>query len=495
MKGLKKRKGVTLVEVLISLVLIGVITAGLLTFFAGSFDNILRQRKQNTTNFDIQESFETQLADIKKNSGKGTEVETFTYRVGTGNSQSVNVTGQTLSYKEKNIHLFAANEKESVLSIPDDLQVQIPNSKRYYYVGETTPSGVVGLKDSQQNSKARVYTESGWFLSDRSIGSGVSGVVPVGTIGQAGNDSISKMVLPEMPTDFHEISKQDTGRRITDEMRGKYLTFAARAINSYGRVGNYQESKEQGENSRIWVMGLPFTNKLRLHTDADLALLKNGNKTTRIPTTDRPYENTEVRDYFNNVLYGATIPVLNYYEEAIKQTRQLIALNDNTMMFSRDGKNGTIDFNTGYTTSVLIGNRQQTGALLTYKLDNTLTWGLNLESDGRIAVKTVDTTGANNGGQEFIQNIKLDYTKDNSIQVRSSVKNGLLGIEIFINGQLVHNKTLTLRRGQTTHNIGSGQIIFSGKTYINEFAIYMQSLSDSDIQKLAKYFSEKYKAS
>ena len=104
MKGLKKRKGVTLVEVLISLVLIGVIAAGLLTFFAGSFDNILRQRKQNTTNFDIQESFETQLADIKKNSGKGTEVETFTYRVGTGNSQSVNVTGQTLSYKEKNIH-------------------------------------------------------------------------------------------------------------------------------------------------------------------------------------------------------------------------------------------------------------------------------------------------------------------------------------------------------------------------------------------------------
>ena len=242
-------------------------------------------------------------------------------------------------------------------------------------------------------------------------------------------------------------------------------------------------------------MGLPFTNKLRIHTDADLALLKNGNKTTRIPTTDRPYENTEVRDYFNNVLYGATIPVLNYYEEAIKQTRQLIALNDNTMMFSRDGKNGTIDFNTGYTTSVLIGNRQQTGALLTYKLDNTLTWGLNLESDGRIAVKTVDTTGANNGGQEFIQNVKLDYSKDNSIQVRSAVKNGGLGIEIFINGQLVHNKTLTLRRGQTTHNIGSGQIIFSGKTYINEFAIYMQSLSDSDIQKLAKYFSEKYKAS
>ena len=165
------------------------------------------------------------------------------------------------------------------------------------------------------------------------------------------------------------------------------------------------------------------------------------------------------------------------------------------MMFSRDGKNGTIDFNTGYTTSVLIGNRQQTGALLTYKLDNTLTWGLNLESDGRIAVKTVDTTGANNGGQEYIQNVKLDYSNDNSIQVRSAAKNGSLGIEIFINGQSVYNKTVSLTRNRTTHNISSGQIIFGGNTYINEFAVYTESLNNSNIQKLAEYFRDKYKAS
>ena len=189
------------------------------------------------------------------------------------------------------------------------------------------------------------------------------------------------------------------------------------------------------------------------------------------------------------MIYGATIPVLNYKEPAINQTRQLIALNGRTMQFSN------YNFNNGYTTSVLIGNRQQTGPLLTYKLDDKLTWGINLENDGRIAIKIVDSTTANNGGQEFIQNVKLDYSNDNSIQVRSSAKNGSLGIEIFINGQSVYNKPVALNRGGVTHNISSGQIVFGGNTYINEFAVYTQNLSDSDIQKLAVYFRDKYKAS
>ena len=486
MKRLKRHRGITLVEVLVSLILIGVIAAGFLTFFSGSFNNILRQRSQNAINFDIQESFEKQLAESKKHEGTGTDIETFTYQIGSGTKRSIDVKGTNLSYNDKikKIHLFAANAIETPLGIPD-MKVTIPGGKRYYYAGKgiTTPGGKVDTADIQKKSKARIYTESGWFLSDRTIGPGVSGIVPVGTIGKSGDGTVSQLVLPEMPTDFKQLSKLETGIYITDDMRGKYLTFAARAINSYGRVGNYQEA------DRIWIMGLPVTQNVRLHTDADLALLKNRNSTAIIPTDNQPHTNTEVRDYFNDVAYGATIPVLNYKEPAINQARQLIALDGRTMQFSNH------NFNNGYTTSVLIGNRQQTGPLLTYKLDDKLTWGINLENDGRIAIKTVDSTTANNGGQEFIQNVKLDYSNDNSIQVRSSAKNGALGIEIFINGQSVYNKTVALNRGGVTHNISSGQIIFGGNTYINEFAVYTQNLSDSDIQKLAVYFRDKYKAS
>ena len=493
MKRLQKRKGITLVEVLISLILIGVIAAGLLTFFAGSYHNILGQRKQNTINFDIQQDFETRLSEIKKNSGKGTEVETFSYRIGNGSLQNIKVTGQTLSYNKnnqtKNIHLFAANAKESVLQIPEDLDVKVPDSKRFYYIGETTKPGSVGLADSQQGSKARIYTESGWFLSDRSIGNGLPGIVPVGTIGQVGDTIGSATVLPEMPTDFRQLSKKGNGVYITDNMRGRYLTFAARVINSYGRVGNYQEAE------RIWVMGLPVTNNLDIHTDADLALLKKNSTFSMLPSDGQIYTNTDIRDYAHDKSFDSfnifNVPVLNYYEDVIRQSRQFIAPRDKySLTFEkRDFRNGNSN-----TTSILIGNRTQIGSLLTYKLDNTLSWAINLEDSGKIAIKTVDNTAANNGGQQYA-NAKLDFTKDNSIQVRSSTKNDILTLEIFVNGALAHTQQLFLNQNGVRHNVETGQIVFGGNTYINEFAIYKTSLNDGDIQKLAKYFSEKYKAS
>ena len=66
MKKMRRTRGFTLVEVLIALILIGVIAAGLLTFFSTGYQNILGQRNQNALNFDIQEDFETRLAKIKK---------------------------------------------------------------------------------------------------------------------------------------------------------------------------------------------------------------------------------------------------------------------------------------------------------------------------------------------------------------------------------------------------------------------------------------------
>ena len=100
MKKMRRTRGFTLVEVLIALVLIGVIAAGLLTFFSSGYQNILGQRNQNALNFDIQEDFETRLAKIKKDGGSGNDVETFTYRIGkNGRSNSVSVKGTTINFK------------------------------------------------------------------------------------------------------------------------------------------------------------------------------------------------------------------------------------------------------------------------------------------------------------------------------------------------------------------------------------------------------------
>lgn len=485
---LLKRKGVTLVEVLISLIILSVVTVSLLAFFSTGYQAIMRQRGQNIENFDAQESFEKRLSQIKREGGHGTETENFVYRKGNETSRTIPVKGQTLSYddKKKVLRLFVANAKESVLDIPTDLSVRLKDSKGFYYVGENAPIGEAILNQGQQNNKSKIYLESGWFEGDRNIEKDGQRLVPIGTPGNKFSSNNSRIVFPSMPGDFNLKPNLSNGNfTITDNMRGKYLTYAARAINSFGRVGEYQEA-----DKRIWVMGLPITKNLEVHTDADLILQKNEDgSSSLLPSDGVSYTDTDIQNHAKpNQLYVGTYPVLNYYEETIKQARQFIALGGKEMGFTRDFRNGL-------TTSILIGNRQQTGKILTYQLDNTLSWGINLEADGKLAFIKTDTSADNSGGQQP-SSVKIDYNKDNSIQVRSAtVNNNSLVIEVFVNGGLVHTENVRLRSNQVTHNLSSGKIIFSGDTYINEFAIYTKALENTDINKLSEYFRDKYKAS
>ena len=97
-----------------------------------------------------------------------------------------------------------------------------------------------------------------------------------------------------MPGDF-TLKPNLSNRKftITDSMRGKYLTYAARAINSFGRVGEYQEAEK-----RIWVMGLPVTNNLEVHTDADLILQKNGDGSkSLLPSDGVSHTDTDIQNH------------------------------------------------------------------------------------------------------------------------------------------------------------------------------------------------------
>ncbi|EGG39252.1 hypothetical protein HMPREF9397_1730 [Streptococcus sanguinis SK1087] len=490
---LQKRRGVTLVEVLISLIILSVVTVSLLAFFSTGYQSIMRQRGQNIENFDAQESFEKRLSQIKREGGHGTETENFVYRKGNEASRSIPVKGQTLSYddKKKVLRLFVANAKESVLDIPTDLSVRLKDSKGFYYVGEDAPEGEASLNQGQQNNKSKIHLESGWFEGDRNIEKDGERLVPIGTPGNRIASNNSRIVFPSMPGDF-TLKPNLSNRKftITDSMRGKYLTYAARAINSFGRVGEYQEAEK-----RIWVMGLPVTNNLEVHTDADLILQKNGDGSkSLLPSDGVSHTDTDIQNHAKpNQPYVGIYPVLSYYEEAIKQPRQFIALSDKPNDKKEMGF--TRDFSNGLTTSILLGNRQQSGKILTYQLDNTLSWGINLEADGRLDFIKTDKSVDNSGGQQP-SSVRIDYNKDNSIQVRSAVVNNTsLVIEVFVNGELVHTENIRLSSTQVTHNFSSGKVIFSGNTYINEFAIYTTALRDPDINKLAEYFRDKYKAS
>ncbi|TCD46600.1 hypothetical protein D3X11_04235 [Streptococcus sp. X16XC17] len=220
MKSFKKRKGITLAEVIISLILISVIVVGTMSFFSDSFNNVFGLRTQNETNFAIQEQFESRLADVKKNGGSGTDEREFTYQIGSDAPRTVTVTGTNLSYQNdkvhKKIHLFVANNKESALEIPKDLKVTLdektePKGKAYYYVGDQTPDGRVELTEKSTSSK--IHTEEGWFQSHLSIKNEQDPKIPivvVGSIAPSGSTD-SKVKQPKMMDDFKQIRKDNKG--------------------------------------------------------------------------------------------------------------------------------------------------------------------------------------------------------------------------------------------------------------------------------------------
>lgn len=492
MKNVKKRKGITLAEVIISLILISVIVVGTMSFFSNSFNNVFGLRTQNEVNFDIQEQFESRIADVKKNGGTGTEEREFVYKIGSNAPQTVKVKGTNLSYKNdkapKKIHLFVANNKESVLKIPEDLKVtldekQQQKGKAYYYVGEKTPDGRVQLTDKSTSSK--VYTEEGWFQSHSSIknkDNPSKPIVLVGSLAAIGSTE-SKVVHPKMLEDFKQISKKNSGFKIEKEMRGSYLTFAARAINSFGRVGQYQEAEH-----RIWVMGIPITDGLSFHTDADLAAKKNEDGTiSAVPTDNENHEGFELLNYRNGQKITDNVAVKSIFDEEKHQVRQMLALNNNNL----DIKN--IKMQNGLTNSFLLTKESQSGALVSYRFGTSLLWNLTVSSDGSLTASYGDSSNNNVSNTKDIGQ-KINVNKDNSIQIVSQPnRSGQLSMEVYLNGEKIYTHTLSMKgRNHNGQELSNVSITFGGQTYINEIALFDHALLESDLSKMTDYFKNKY---
>ncbi|MBY5034032.1 type II secretion system protein [Streptococcus gallolyticus] len=489
-KKIKKRKGITLAEVIISLILISVIVVGTMSFFSNSFNNVFGLRTQNETNFAIQEQFESRLADVKKNGGSGTDEREFVYKIGSNAPQTVKVKGTNLSYKNdkvpKKIHLFVANNKESVLKIPEDLKVtldedQKQKGKAYYYVGEETPDGRVQLTDKSTSSK--IYTEEGWFQSHSSIKNKDNPrkpIVLVGSLAAIGSTE-SNVAQPKMLEDFKQIRKNNKGFKIEKEMRGSYLTFAARAINSFGRVGQYQEAEH-----RIWVMGIPITDGLSFHTDADLAAKKNEDGTiSAVPTDNENHEGFELLNYRDGKPIMDSVAVKSIFDKEKNQARQMLALKNNSLNIK------DLKVQNGLTNSFLLTKETQSGALVSYKFSDSLSWNLTITDDGSLTTSYSDSSNSN-----FSKNSQgigtIEKNKDNSIQIVSQLVNGSqLKVEVYLNGEKIHTDTLTVKNGNR-YGQQPTTVTFGGQTHINEIAVFERSLGQDEIKSMTEYFKNKY---
>lgn len=496
---LQKRSGMTLAEVIISLIILSVVVVSILGFFSQGYLSTLQSRASSKENYEVQTYFEEQMAEAKKNGAGGDETIPFNFEVkdgGDGGSGSIDVMGKTLSYSNSTIRLFLSNQKEATLELPENLSAIIEGAEPYYYVGGRIPNGKAESEvDTVDNIKTDM--EEAWFLSHRKVGE--QGVVPVGNlVTKKDSDTPMQLVRPVMSNttrDVAVIKKSNTGLTVTDKMRGKYLTFGARVYSTFGRVGQYHVAEP------IWIMGIPITNGLEAHTDVDLAVSADQGP---IPVTTTPTANgsgTRVLNYRDKIQYKGNIPVFNVYEEHLKQTRQFIAFQGDRMWFTNR------NLTRGETVSMLIGNKKQSGSLVSFELGTgasnawqpTLRWSLNLAEDGRMTTTVDDPSNLNLAiGFKDVGQEALDYSQDHSVQIRTTKVAGewAMLIEVFIDGQSVHSEKV-LYRGVTSgkvveHNHEAARLVLGGDTYINEFAIYTRSLRDSEIGTLATYFKGKY---
>ena len=76
-----KRKGLTLSEVIVSIIILSVLLAGVVGYFAQGYANVLGLRKRNVAANTAQKDIEQKIAEIRKEGGTGTDVRQFTARV------------------------------------------------------------------------------------------------------------------------------------------------------------------------------------------------------------------------------------------------------------------------------------------------------------------------------------------------------------------------------------------------------------------------------
>ncbi|MCQ9209234.1 type IV pilus modification PilV family protein [Granulicatella seriolae] len=491
---MKKQKGFTLTEVIISLIMLVIIVVGMLSFFSNGFSRIYFLRDRNIENFEIQADIEEKLADFKKNGSNGDVIANFTYKVGSSSQVPIKVKGTTLSHVTSggyNINLFVANAKEIKLPIPEDMKIQV-GDRDYYYLGETTASASYTLN---YDSSVKLFLESGWFLSNRYIETNqeqkLVDVVTVGTIlpkeSILTDTSISpKTALPLNPTDFKKISGNQSGVLVTEAMLGRFLTFSARPISSRGRVGSYQEGQ------RLWIMGLPVLSGLRVHIDADLALQKiTGEQKQMIPSDGQNYQNTDLKNYITGQeLANKAIAVRRIYEPLIKQERQEIVVEGaQRLLFSNN------DFSKGTTVGLLLTNQKQRGNILTLRFNENFLWTVALLDNGELQVDSVDyTIASNNNTQKF--STSINDNQDKTLISKVSAGTNSITVSLYLNDIIIYSRTLPTRyysgRSTTTHNISNGQIEISGNTTINELAIYNKALTDNELSTLLNYFRNKY---
>lgn len=460
------RKGMTLIEIMIAIMLLGVIAVAFLPSISSAYVNMKDTIRFTEDAFETQENIEEKMEIARGIGGSFDPTDPNMINI---NPQDKVIFGKTISGYEIAEQISDRNKMYAFVSElrPDGYEVPIAENVRNIAKNNGGIIDIVYSKDENLrfNGENNITSETShllldtiykWYVSEEGFDPVISSDI----------DEIEEGTrYPIWPGDYIEIPNQTTRNfKPTDSvnLKDRYLLFSVIPIAKVGKYGSEVYSQP------LWIQGLPYISNLALHLDASLL---EGNPRVKQGVTSNVSEwKDERRNIVAKIDDSDPVPKLNY-----------IAGENNTYgekYISTNGNEFEIDENKNIrsnraTIFVVMKTGDKKSEILS-KSD----WKLEIDSNNRISF--------NNSSKYKLED------GNHIITGMLGTLNSNRGYYLYIDGGFKESNNNYRHKHEDRDDLIIGEEDDNKNVNIHEIIIYDRVLSLPEAKEVEEYLSKKY---
>ncbi len=260
-------KGLTLVEVIISIALLGIISLGLISAMATNFKLIAHSKSMTADVFAAQKMIEDRIEGAPDLATA--ETKTIRLRSSAGTIYTKQIVGYPLTVtisSGRSLYTFDSEIQLAEPNVPIALSASVVMRNDSTVVDHVyavdTRSNLVGSHVLKTDTIPDwLYTQHRWYVSRNTEVKAFNPIIPGGVIPEADWG----VRYPRFPEDY-DLIPGETSAQLNDltNYKGRHVIYAVRPVAKTGRLG------AEVHSNPAWVIGLPIISGLAAHLDASL---------------------------------------------------------------------------------------------------------------------------------------------------------------------------------------------------------------------------------
>jgi len=476
------RKGLTLIEIIIAIAIIGIISLGILSGFTSGFSMITMGRDLTEDTFRVQQEIEHEMEDMKEKIEEGTaptpkkltlfstegnlsrEVDYFEIKKQLSNGSDVIV------YTSGRLPQFPLYEVGNVnIGFSDGTNPLMP----FTYIDSTNimieQTTEPAITDPDNVRAAETYR---WFVSRPGFNipiysdTDLDGL-DIGSVWPARNDF--NEIKSGMATSYKSLSNSE----IEDEFAGRHIIHTVVPGTIHGRTG------VEVISNYLFIPGLPYSNNLKLHLDASFINPEDSDEVVNNNEVKRWKDVSSIDDSNNSNDYNA---------ESDSGSHPKLGITDLNNSYWRYiyGNNVEMD------TSSFSNNQNDMTVFMAVKLESSYTnysiignndWDILYNASGNMEYRIQD------GSDTYNSIISTSINPDKWYVLTGIVDNDNDILTFRMAGQ---NNTQSYDLSSVNFDIGNIDIELKNGINIAEIIVYDEALSDSHRDDVEEYLNDKY---